>query len=275
MTDDRRQAWAAVRRLPGEGLALLDGADDPWARWARGVLLQARGDFGQSLRLLRVTAASGGEIGALSSARIASGLRQLDAHRTAMPWDARATRTAVADGWIGLAADRVGVADASGAARVLTTVRPRDVRDDIRRSWVSCEIALLQGHGRAATRHAERALRLSLGWGPRHEIKSRLFLAATLRVREPERSVRLIRPALTEAVRGGLWPLVWPMVAVLGDRAEPSQEAAAVRAVAYIAPRLPTGVGATWLARPDITAWRAAASGPTTDTDRTSRTSAS
>ena len=62
-----------------------------------------------------------------------------------MPWDARATRTAVADGWIGLAADRVGVADASGAARVLTTVRPRDVRDDIRRSWVSCEIALLQG----------------------------------------------------------------------------------------------------------------------------------
>lgn len=274
MTAELERAWAAVRRTPADGMALVGGTDDPWACWARGVLLLARGDFVRSFGLLRGPARRTDELGALSCARIASGLRQIDDHHQAIAWDARAARTPVADGVIGLAADHVGTQDPAGAARLLVGVRPAGTRDVIRRSWVACEIALARGRTRAAVVHAERALRVSRSWGPRHELKSTLFLAAAVQDHDPERSRRMLRPALAAATRAQLWPLVWPMVAVLGEDADVAETAAAARAVGHIAARLPAQAGERWLARPDIARWLALG-GASTGTQRTSRASAS
>ncbi len=258
MTPEESRARAAVRELPRDGLAQLGEASGPWADWGRGVLLQARGDFRTSFPLLRTsidTAGSDDVVRALAAARIASGLRQLGEHGHAVAWDRRATRVPLADGWIGLAADQVGSGDAAAASALLARARPTDTRDRIRRAWVSCEIALLQGRPTNATAHATRALRWSHTWGPRHTIKSTLFLAASVRSSDPDRAVRLLGPAQIAAVRGQLWPLVWPMTAVLADRADTDQTATAARAVGYISARLPTEIGDTWSTRPDISRW--------------------
>lgn len=251
MTQPR--AWRAVQLAPQAGLELLGTAGDDWSTWARGVIQLALGDFATAFGLLQLVAAKPGEAGGLASAKIASGLRQLDEHEAAVAWDTRARGgegRAVPDGLIGLAADAVGRADPHAAAAYLAQARgvADGWRDEVRMAWVATEIALLQG--RDAVPPAEQAYAWSAAQGsPRHRVKSGLFLAAALQASNPSRATVTARGALVEAGELALAPFVWPLVAVLADEATPAELVAGADAVRFIAARLPPGHGAAWLAR--------------------------
>lgn len=258
-------AWAATFQAPRAGLARLGPAEDPWARWARGVLLQAGGDYAAAFGLWEPLTAAGDELAGLAAARMASGLRQLDEHAAAVPCDDLAQAApgrAVTDGLIGRAADAVGIGDAATAAEFLAQARRLvgHPRDQIRVAWVACEIELLTGHAAAAAAAAEadRALETArhLSW-PRHQAKSALFLGASLRHSEPERAIPLLHEVASQAEQLSLRPLLWPAVLVLGDAATDSERRCAGRAVRVIESRLPAGVGSRWVVRADVAQLRA------------------
>ena len=256
-------AWAATFQAPRAGLARLGPAEDPWALWARGVLLQAGGDYAAAFGLWEPLTAAGDELAGLAAARMASGLRQLDEHAAAVAWDDLAQAApgrAVTDGLIGRAADAVGIGDAATAAEFLAQARRLvgHPRDQIRVAWVACEIELLTGHAAAAAAEADRALETArhLSW-PRHQAKSALFLGASLRHSEPERAIPLLHEVASQAEQLSLRPLLWPAVLVLGDAATDSERRCAGRAVRVIESRLPAGVGSRWVVRADVAQLRA------------------
>jgi hypothetical protein len=259
-----QQAWAATFAPPLVGLAELAelaelaDAEGPWGRWARGVLLQAGGDYATAFALWEPLTTTRGELAGLAAARLASGLRQLDEHLAATQWDDRAITApgrAATDGLIGRAADAVGVGDAVAAAQFLARARERadGERDQIRVSWVACEIDLLRGRPRSAADHASRAhdIATDLAW-PRHQIKSALFLGAALRHHDPARATRLLHHTAMRAEQLSLLPLVWPTVLVLGDEATTIEHQWAAHAVQVIESQLPGGVGRSWAERGDI-----------------------
>lgn len=253
-----KSAWAATFQAPRAGLARLGSAEDPWTRWARGVLLQASGDYATAFRLWEPMTTAGGELAGLAAARMASGLRQLDDHAAAVPWDDLAQAApgrAVTDGLIGRAADAVGLGDEEVAAEFLARARRLvgHPRDQIRVAWVACEIDLLSDRPAAAAAEADRALGLArnMVW-PRHQAKSALFLGAALRHSDPERAIPLLHEVASEAEQLSLRPLVWPVVLVLGDEATAAERRWAHRAVRVIESQLPAGVGGGWAARADI-----------------------
>ncbi len=201
---------------------------------------------------------AGDERAGLAAARMASGLRQLDEHAAAVPWDdlARAGHgRAVVDGLVGRAADAVGLGDEAAAAEYLDQARQcvTHSRDRIRVAWVACEIDLLSDRPAAAAAEADRALETArhLSW-PRHQAKSALFLGAALRHSDPERAIPLLHEVASEAEQLSLRPLVWPVVLVLGDEATAAERRWAHRAVRVIESQLPAGVGGGWAARADI-----------------------
>lgn len=257
-------AWRAVAQSPATGLAELGLQDDPWAQWARGVLAVAVGDYRSAFEVLLplATTPADRELTGLAMARVAAGLRQLDEHQQARGWDQRATRTsgqAVIDGFVGLAADAVGASDPASAAGHLSRAEGLavTVRDHIRISWVLVEIALLESRFGDAAEHGQRSTRLAEQWGSvRHIVKSRLFWGAALDAREPASAADVLAPAYDLALAAQLRPLLWPIVAILGERATETQRHAAGEAVRYILGHLPPGHGLTWAARADIERWR-------------------
>ncbi len=259
MTAPRAAAWRACRRAPRAGLADLADRDDPWATWARAVLVMSCGDYGGAIAPLESLADQGDpELAGLACARIASGLRQIDEHAAAVAWDERAMATAgsaVTDGLVGRAADAVGAGAPDTAARFLAQARARATgdRDHIRIAWVACEIALLGGRPRHASDHADRALDLSRHLGsPRHIAKSTLFAAAARHGTDPLAARQLLAGGWEEVRDLHLRPLLWPMVLLLGSAATPPQRTAAAEAVTFIGAHLPPGAGAVWRARGDV-----------------------
>ncbi len=222
----------------------------------------ATGAFDESFDLLMPVCEMGGEVAGLSCARIASGLRQIDEHAVAVDWDRRAIHgegQSVTDGLIGRAADAVGAGDPTSAAHYLFRAHRRvtQMRDEVRVAWVACEISLLKGHFAVAAAHAARSHRLSLAMSsPRHVVKSILFWAASVRPLDPGLAVDLVHRGYGRAQSLSLRPLLWPMVAVLGDQASPEQRVEAGHAVRYIQAHLPGHYGAGWAQRADIVEWR-------------------
>ncbi len=258
MTGDRDRAWAAMRQSPQQGLATIGSRRDPWSDWARGVLAMATGTFDRSFDILMPLCEIGGEVAGLACARIASGLRQIDEHAAAVDWDERAVAgegQAVTDGLIGRAADAVGAGDQRLAAHQLSRAHRRvgQMRDEVRVAWVACEISLLKGHFAVAAAHAERSHRLSKTMGsPRHVVKSALFWAAAVRPLDHDLAFELLDRAYGRAKGLALRPLLWPLVAVLGDEASREQRVEAGQAVRYIHTHLPPGYGGNWAQRADI-----------------------
>lgn len=263
MNANQDRAWAAVRQAPALGMSTLGTRSDPWSEWARAVLTMSVGDYAGAFDILEpLTKCDSAEVAGLACARIAAGLRQIDEHPLAVAWDDKAMAAAgqaVLDGIVGRAADQVGVGDAAGAAGFLAgaPARCRTMRDDIRVAWVACEISLLKGQYRIAAAHGERAHKVSAAMGsPRHLVKSMLFWAAADRAAVPTGSeavaFALLHRGYNRARALSLRPVLWPLVAVLGDEASPEQLRVAGQAVTYLCDHLPAGLGADWANRPDI-----------------------
>jgi hypothetical protein len=159
------------------------------------------------------------------------------------------------DALLGLAADAVGLGDATVAAGNLAAAEEIAAdrldwwRQRVRLGWVHAEIALLEGRPGDASEAAGGAVDLAEQSGaPRHVAKGLLFQGVALVEdgRLDAAAATLRRGALLAESLGTL-PLVWPARAVLD---------AARRAVAAIAEDLPPALREGWLARADVAALR-------------------
>ena len=259
------------------------------ASWLLGVCLGAAGRYGHAVTVLeplvtRVETPEQRVFASLAASTLASIHRQLGRHAAAQQHDETALGTAGEhpearfDAVLGLAADAVGLGDASvarqrlGEARDLAATRSDWWRQRVRLGWVEAEVALLTGATADATRAARGAVDLAEASGaPRHVAKGLLFLGVA-QVEDGSEAVAIatLRRAALLAEGLGTLPLQWPVRAVLGallaevDEQESARcLAAARRAVAAIAADLPESLGADWLNRPDITALHADLAGET------------
>jgi len=204
-------AQGRPERLPAERSRARRPEEE--ARLARAAFdLCAQGDFGRALAialpLSRVSAAAAVTAG--------SALRQSHRHADAEAVERRALRIASADQrvhlLIGLAADAVGLGNASACARRLVAAAAalptRDPRARIRLAWVRTEHALLIDAARDAARHAREALRRSRSAGfARHEAKSLLFVGVCLRRLGAARWRSIVEQAAEIAAASGARPV--------------------------------------------------------------------
>jgi tetratricopeptide (TPR) repeat protein len=269
----RAAALATEHNLPTEAAA---------ARWLLAVCQSAAGRFGQALaaldKLLPVTADAPLErrmFGALGEATLGSIHRQLGRHGEARVHDevalelSAATGEAGFDALLGLAADAVGLGDASaardhlGQARALTDGRAEWWRQRVRAGWVQAEVALLESRPEEAVVAASAAVDLAEQVGaPRHVAKGLLFQGvAQVEAGRHEEASALLRRAGLLAESLGTLPLLWPARAVLGALLGDSDEqesqrcfSSARRAVELIAVDLPDQLRVDWFARPDVAA---------------------
>lgn len=216
------------------------GASAHAVRWAEAVALGGRGRAAAAVTLigrLLVDPATPPDIASLASSTRASLIRQAGGHARALPDDGWAFRlagrggrwaaTADADALVGLAADRLGIGDRSGADRLLG--RAHTVLDGLtgegaeesdwvlvgrprlRWEWVNAEAGLYGGDPERAVRHIRRAAASAADCpSPRHRLKTELIAAATLaaqgRLDEAAAEAEWIRRTCAEA---GLLPLAW------------------------------------------------------------------
>ena len=282
---------AAFHGRPGSGVEPLSRAVEAAvaadletealaAGWLLGVCLGACGRYGGALRVLDPLVVSaqtpeGRLLGALAASTVASVHRQLGRHSVAQGYDEMALAVSQGageagfDGYLGLAADAVGLGQADVATgRLAEAVALAEGRADwwrqrVRSGWVRAEVALLEGRAEDAALAAGEAVELAEQSGaPRHVAKGLLFLgvAQVQAGRTPEATAALRRGALLAESLGAL-PLQWPVRAVLGalladtDPAESERSLAAARAaVQEIALDLPDQLRGEWLGRPDIEA---------------------
>lgn len=270
---ERAAALATEQNLPTEAAA---------ARWLLAVCQSAAGRFGQALvaldELLPVTADAPLErrmFGALGKATLGSIHRQLGRHGEARVHDevalelSAATGEAGFDALLGLAADAVGLGDASaardhlGQARALTDGHADWWRQRVRVGWVQAEVALLESRPEDAVVAASAAVDLAEQVGaPRHVAKGLLFQGvAQVEAGRHEEAATLLRRAGLLAESLGTLPLLWPARAVLGallgERDEQESQrcfSSARRAVGLIAVDLPDQLRVDWFARPDVAA---------------------
>lgn len=194
---DRAISLALAGRLDAAARALETLPPSPLARWAAAYVACATGDLSAAERIAGPLArVRDPEIRARAAITLASALRQRGRHARARVHDRRAldaagsaagrvSRELRAHALISLAADAVGLGDASRCARILraaAAAAPRgDWRVAVRLGWVRAEHALLRERPREAVAHARRALERSRRTGAaRHEAKSLLFLGASL-----------------------------------------------------------------------------------------------
>ena len=253
------------------------------AAWLLGVALTAGGRYGGAMTVLSPLIDAGERndlpadqrlFSALAAAAVATVQRQLGRHAAAREADLRGLRLAEGspeatfDCRLGLAADYVGLSDASSARiefdQAASLVRTRDDwwRQKVRLEWVRAEIALLEEDPGTAMESAESAVALAeAAKAPRHVAKGLLFLGiAQLHMGQAEATSTLRRAAaLAESLQ--TLPLVWPSRALVGALLcddEPDESArclaAARSAVLAIATDLPPNVREEWLSRPDIDA---------------------
>jgi hypothetical protein len=210
----------------------LPSAQTPEEHWLRAVAAGGQGRYATATAeldaLTRLPDCGPFRSPALSTR--ASFLRQLGWHVRARRWDgyaltaAAADEEAMADALIGLAADALGTGRFSVSARLLADATAAvdllaSPRLPVRLAWVSAELAMVTGDGRAAVGHAERAVGLAAtSESIRHAVKSDVVLAAAwCCAEEPARSRRVADAALTSAEQHGLIPLTWALACLLAD----------------------------------------------------------
>jgi len=237
---DPRVGSAAFGDAPGEWpLPAARTAEELWLRavaaGGQGRYANANADLASVRRAHRV-----GRLASLAHSTHASFLRQLGWHEKARGWDGRALAVAagdpeaVGDALIGLAADALGVGRFALSTAALR--RAEDLLDDrlprlgVRLAWVSAELAMATGDGRAAVNHAERACDLAAAYGStRHRIKSDVVLAAALCCDgRADRSREVADAALASTSEWGLVPLSWALACLLGDIGSGNHSAAQV-----------------------------------------------
>ncbi|WP_094285886.1 hypothetical protein [Mycobacterium lehmannii] len=213
--------------------------------WLRAVAAGGQGRYASArVELAKLFLAAGPER-SLAHSTEASFLRQLGWHARARRWDGRAMALAgsdteaAADALIGLAADALGVGRFEASARALA--RSADLMSDpapprlrVRLGWVSAELAMAQGRGRAAVGHAERAVDDAAAFGSvRHEVKSSVVLAAAWCSAGDLAAARSVADAaLDETQRFGMVPLQWALACLLADigsGAHPALDMVAIR----------------------------------------------
>lgn len=209
----------------------LPSATTPHERWLRAVAAGGQGRYGCALAeisaILRCRDA--GPLVSLAHSTRASFLRQLGGHARARAADGQALARcgdddeAAADALVGLAADALGMGRFAVSARLLDRARaidmPADSRRRIRLSWVSAELAMVQGHGVEAVEHARRGVAAAAGHSStRHAVKSDVVLAAALcSAGEYDAARQVADAALPATEKSGLIPLRWALACVLAD----------------------------------------------------------
>jgi tetratricopeptide (TPR) repeat protein len=270
---ERAAAMATERSLPTESAAAV---------WLLAVCQAAAGRFGRALEaldgLLPVTTEAPAErriFGALGEATLASVYRQLGRHDEARAHDGVALRLSDAageagfDALLGLAADAVGLGEASAAAdhlasaTALVGAHAEWWRQRVRLGWVQAEVALLEGRPADAVSSAAASVdRAEHAGAPRHVAKGLLFQGVSLvEAGRHEEAASILRRAGLLAESLGTLPLLWPARAVLGalvgeDDPLEGQRClqSARRTVERIAADLPDALRADWFSRPDVAA---------------------
>ncbi|CRZ15924.1 hypothetical protein [Mycolicibacterium neworleansense] len=141
---------------------------------------------------------------------------------------------AAADALVGLAADALGMGRFGVSARLLERARaiatPEGSRQAIRLSWVSAELAMVQGHGATAVEHARRGVDAAAGHpSTRHAVKSDVVLAAALcSAGDIDAAREVADAALLATEKSGLIPLRWALACVLSDIGSATHDAAQI-----------------------------------------------
>ena len=252
-----------------------DRADE--ARWLLGVCQGSSGLFGSALSTL-APLWEGSPFSGHAHCVAGSLYRQLGDFDLAGEHDATAQTSHSAavrcEAAIGLTADAVGRADAAAARGNLAAAgeqwHPDWWREGIRLHWVAAECALLTDTLDGAGAQLRHALAMAeQHQAPRHEAKTRGFLAVVERCAAPDdpivvaRSVDLVTRAADTAQTLAAWPLVWSFRRLQwrwlleSDAAGDAVAAArardqAARAVALISSDLPPHLRAEFRRRPDV-----------------------
>lgn len=236
---NRLPSNAATAAFGGSPGAQIVAASTNFDQWGRAVAIAAQGYYARArAEVGRIRAIDDSATSSLVFSAQASWLRQLGWHQLAAGRDGAAVRLALAappsdlqvealcDALTGLAADAIGQWRLAVTERLLHRVRDvlgsrsedRFWRAHVRLSWVTAELSLASGNGRAALEHAESALERSRGAGAvRHEIKSRLLVAAsTSAVGEISRARELAAEVAGQCAEHGLLPLEWAASMLLG-----------------------------------------------------------
>ncbi len=172
----------------------LPSATTPHESWLRAVAAGGQGRYAccpQPSWPRSCDARTPASLVSLAHSTRASFLRQLGGHARARGADGQAWAhrgdddEAAADALVGLAADALGLGRFGLSARLLDRAREIDTPDDSRRrirlSWVSAELAMVQGDGATAVDHARRGVAAAAGHrSARHAVKSDVVLAAAL-----------------------------------------------------------------------------------------------
>lgn len=215
-TLERALTLAFAGKLREAERAIEAFGDEPEAQWLRAYLHNCFGRFDEALSMAMDLAQSSADPTIASRALItaASTLRQTGRHLPAHPLDESALRLATDDATrahalIGLAADSAGLGRESSdpIEQAASLAPPGDWRVRVRLAWVRCEQALVAGRDRKAATHARDALDRSAAAGARrHEAKSHLFLAFSLREAGDE-WIAEMKQAKTIATRIGAAPI--------------------------------------------------------------------
>jgi hypothetical protein len=239
----------------------LPKASTPHQLWLRAVAAGGQGRYGSARNdlatLLRRAPAY--QLASLAHSTRGSFLRQLGWHTLARGWDGRALALAGADpeatvdALIGLAADALGVGRLAASARLLSRADGISAeapvhRLSVRRSWVAAELAMAEGDGATAVRHAEVAVELAgapvwrqcaparRGEEPdnrapvdglvsaRHRAKSDMVLAAALCSAGAVDRARVVADGALELTgQLGLVPVRWAVACLLVDVGSPTR----------------------------------------------------
>ncbi|OBF32371.1 hypothetical protein A5719_29390 [Mycolicibacterium peregrinum] len=223
----------------------LPGATTPHERWLRAVAAGGQGRYACALTELAeiLRCQDSGPLVSLVHSTRASFLRQLGGHACARGADGQAWAhrgdddEAAGDALVGLAADALGMGRFGVSARLLDRARaidaPGDSRQRIRLSWVSAELAMVQGHGAEALEHARCGVAAAAGHrSTRHTVKSDVVLAAALcSAGELDAAREVADAALPATEKFGLIPLRWALACVLTDIGSESHDAAQINRI--------------------------------------------
>ena len=207
-------------------------ATAPEEHWQRAVAAGGQGRYASALTDLDAVARMRPResLASLALSTRASFLRQLGGHAAARAWDGRAWARAGSDvdagtdALIGLAADALGTGRFTVSDRLLCRAaglvgEDASGRLPVRLAWVRAELAMAEGKGADAVRHAERAVGLADRIGStRHDMKSQVVLAAALcSAGDCVAARRVADEALVRTERCGLMPLSWALACLLAD----------------------------------------------------------
>ncbi|USX50750.1 hypothetical protein [Lentzea sp. HUAS12] len=240
MTEEQLRR-AAFGDQPGGDVWPALSAASPRTRWLAAVVLGGQGHYAAAATALDALRHDlDPVIASLALSTRASHHRQLGAHHLARPLDGaalvelRETGTqdqdgidaagARADALLGLAADSLGAQRLDEARRLLARVETQSWRSEVRKGWVTAEIALASGLAREAVAPAEAAYEVATSRKAlRHELKSALVLGTSLVVwGTPDglnRGLELVECELNHSAQNGLQPLIWPSALVLASHA--------------------------------------------------------